>query len=286
MQLLKTKPAKIAMAACAALAMLAAVFFLQPGPGKSEIPITLPELTQEETALLTQQAQGVAIDIDAVLRQTQAEATNTSLLPSTQSTAAVLQTLTTLQPTAVAATTILRTQAVQPVTSTAPATTTAKTTTTTSTISTTVTTTTTTTTAKAQLTCTISVRCNTVLDKLDRLSPAKKDIVPASGVILQSRTVSFTEGESVFDVLKRVTQSERIHMDFDNNPMYNSAYIAAIANLYERDCGELSGWMYRVNGVFPGYGCGKYTLKQGDAVEWLYTCDLGKDIGGEGITQR
>ena len=281
MQLLKTKPAKIAMAVCAALAVLAAVFFLQPGPGKSDIPVTLPALTQEVTALLTQQAQGVAIDVDAVLRQTRAEMAKTSKttamtlsqasIPTTTSfiTAAIKTTATTIKPATSTTTTIT------PSTSTTATSTTVTTTTTTAT-----------TTAKAQLTCTISVRCNTVLDKLDRLPPAKRDIVPANGVILQSRTVSFTEGESVFDVLKRVTQSEKIHMEFENNPMYNSAYIAAIGNLYERDCGELSGWMYRVNGAFPGYGSGKYALKQGDAVEWLYTCDLGKDIGGEGITQR
>ena len=121
---------------------------------------------------------------------------------------------------------------------------------------------------------------------MDKLSPAKQSIVPSNGIILQTKTVSFTEGESVFDALRRVTQSERIHMDFESNPMYSSVYIAAVGNLYERDCGELSGWMYRVNGTFPNYGCSKYTLKAGDTVELLYTCDLGKDIGGEGISQR
>jgi len=121
---------------------------------------------------------------------------------------------------------------------------------------------------------------------MDRLTPTKKDCVPANGILLPTKAVSFIEGESVFDLLKRVAQSEKIHLDFENNPLYNSAYVAAIGNLYERDCGELSGWMYRVNGVFPNYGSSKYILKQGDVVEWLYTCDLGKDIGGEGISQR
>ena len=37
--------------------------------------------------------------------------------------------------------------------------------------------------------------------------------------------------------------------------------------------------MYRVNGVVPNYGCGQYTLKDGDRVEWLYTCNLGQDVG-------
>ena len=61
---------------------------------------------------------------------------------------------------------------------------------------------------------------------------------------------------------------------------YGSVYVQGINNLYEFSCGELSGWMYRVNGVFPNYGCSKYVLKDGDVVEWVYTCDLGRDVGG------
>ena len=38
--------------------------------------------------------------------------------------------------------------------------------------------------------------------------------------------------------------------------------------------------MYKVNGWFPNYGCSRYSLKQGDVIEWVYTCDLGRDVGG------
>lgn len=69
-------------------------------------------------------------------------------------------------------------------------------------------------------------------------------------------------------------------MEFSNTPMYNSAYIEGINNLYEFDCGELSGWAYKVNQWFPNYGASRYLLKDGDVIEWLYTCDLGTDIGG------
>ena len=46
------------------------------------------------------------------------------------------------------------------------------------------------------------------------------------------------------------------------------------------DCGGSSGWMYSVNGWFPNYGCSQYVLQPGDVLCLLYTCDLGKDIGG------
>lgn len=131
-----------------------------------------------------------------------------------------------------------------------------------------------------QLTCTLSIRCDTIFNNMNLLKEEKKTLVPSDGVILAPITVTFSEGESVFDVLKRVTRERRIHMEFENTAIYNSAYIEGINNLYELDCGDLSGWMYKVNGWFPNYGCSRYQLKQGDVIEWVYTCDLGYDVGG------
>lgn len=130
------------------------------------------------------------------------------------------------------------------------------------------------------LECTVSIRCDTVLRHMDWLAPEKHGLVPRDGVILAEQTVTFYEGESVFNLLLRETKKHKIHMEFVNTPIYKSAYIEGIANLYEFDCGELSGWMYRVNGEFPNYGCSRYILHEGDRVEWVYTCDLGADVGG------
>ena len=101
------------------------------------------------------------------------------------------------------------------------------------------------------------------------------------GWLLPATQVEFHEGESVFDVLRRVCRDKGLHMEFSNTPMYNSAYIEGIGNLYEFDCGEQSGWMYAVNGWYPNYGCSRYALKDGDTVTWVYTCDYGKDVGGD-----
>lgn len=131
-----------------------------------------------------------------------------------------------------------------------------------------------------KLTCTLSIRCDTILNNMHLFNEDKLGVLPADGVILDISTVTFSEGESVFDVLKRVTRERRIHMEFKFTPVFNSAYIQGIHNLYEFDCGDLSGWMYKVNDWFPNYGCSRYQLKQGDVIEWVYTCDLGKDVGG------
>lgn len=131
-----------------------------------------------------------------------------------------------------------------------------------------------------QSTCTLTIRCDTLVGQPEDLDAAKAELVPANG-LLYSATVSFTAGESVFDVLQRAMQEAGIPMEFTSVPVYGSAYIEGIANLYEFDCGPLSGWVYSVNGVFPNYGCSKYTLKDGDQVLWQYTCDLGADVGGD-----
>ena len=130
------------------------------------------------------------------------------------------------------------------------------------------------------LTCTVSISCAAILENLDRLNAEKADLIPADGVLLAPAAVEFAEGESVFDVLKRVCRENKIHMEFSETPVYQSAYNEGIGNLYEFDCGEGSGWMYRVNGEFPNYGCSRYTLADGDTVEWVYTCDFGADVGG------
>ena len=137
----------------------------------------------------------------------------------------------------------------------------------------------------APLTCTISISCATILDHLDELDPEKVELVPEDGWILAPVTVEFTAGQNMFDVLLATVKANAIHMEYQNTPMYETAYIEGIGNLYEFDCGALSGWMYRVNGWFPNYGCSRYAVQAGDVIEWMYTCDLGSDVGGGGVSQ-
>jgi hypothetical protein len=133
---------------------------------------------------------------------------------------------------------------------------------------------------KKALTVTLSVSAATILNNLDSFNKDKLEVLPKDGVIYKAQKVIFYEGESVFDVLLREMKKNKIHMEFEITPIYNSNYIEGINNIYEFDCGELSGWMYQVNGWFPNYGASRYALKDGDVVGWVYTCDLGRDVGG------
>ena len=128
--------------------------------------------------------------------------------------------------------------------------------------------------------CTVSISCASILEHMELCSEEKRELVPEDGWLLEPVEVTFQEGQSAFDVLQQVCRDNRIHMEFSMTPVYNSAYIEGIGNLYEFDCGEESGWMYAVNGWFPNYGCSQYQLQDGDTVTWVYTCELGKDVGG------
>ena len=130
-------------------------------------------------------------------------------------------------------------------------------------------------------TCTITIRCDTILENMDNLKSGKNQYVPSNGVILAKSKISFDDGDTVFDVLKKACSLAGIQLEYSWTPMYDSYYIEGINNLYEFDCGNESGWMYKVNGWFPNYGCSSYNLKEGDDIVWCYTCNgLGADVGG------
>lgn len=133
---------------------------------------------------------------------------------------------------------------------------------------------------KPTYSCTIEIRCDTILSNRQDLRPGLDVYVPDSGTILPTTTVTFTEGETVFDVLKRICDARGIQIEYSYTPMYGSYYIEGINHLYEFDCGQQSGWMYKVNGWFPNYGCSSYKLEAGDTIVWAYTCKgLGTDVG-------
>lgn len=130
--------------------------------------------------------------------------------------------------------------------------------------------------------CTVEIRCDTILQHMDRLSPGKDIYVPADGVLLPAVELSFQPGETAFDLLRRACQQADIPLEYSWTPLYDSYYVEGIGHLYEFDCGSQSGWMFRVNGAFPNLGSSDFVLSDGDSVSWLYTCTgLGADVEGQ-----
>lgn len=119
-------------------------------------------------------------------------------------------------------------------------------------------------------TVTISISCKNAVDKTDNSK------IPQNGIILDDTEFSIDEGDTVFDVLISAAKKNKIPLDYNSSG--DTVYIKGINGLYEFDCGELSGWMYKVNGKTPNVGCSGYKLKDGDVIEWVYTANIGKDL--------
>lgn len=125
---------------------------------------------------------------------------------------------------------------------------------------------------------TIAIRCDKAVANWDNLREEVRDerIVPKSGVILQTTSVDIAEGDTVFTVLANICKRLGIQMEYEGGA--GSVYIKGIHNLYQFDCGSLSGWMFSVNGKYSDTGSSVYKVKAGERIVWDYTCDLGRDL--------
>ena len=116
---------------------------------------------------------------------------------------------------------------------------------------------------------TLSVRCDSIKD-------SGSDKVPEGGVLLDEYRLAFYEGETVSDILVRAAKEKKLQLEIDGSG--EASYVRGINYIYEFDFGELSGWVYRVNGEIPSKGCGSYKLSDGDCVELVYSLEAGRDI--------
>lgn len=139
--------------------------------------------------------------------------------------------------------------------------------------------------------CTVRIKCNTIYDNLSKLKSGKKDFLPSNGVILNNVKVELNGGESAFDVIKKACEenvctdnckyckANGVQIEYTYTPAFNNYYIEGIHQIYEKDCGTQSGWMYSVNGVFPDVDTSSYSVSPGDVIVFSFTCNMGEDIG-------
>ena len=114
--------------------------------------------------------------------------------------------------------------------------------------------------------CYVTISCKTAVDS-GKLSDIMQGLLPADGMILDCYEVRYDDGASAFDVIAAAAKENKIHMEYKGGK--SLPYIEGAENLYEFDCGPESGWMYKVNGWFPNYGCSRYQLKEGDTISVL-----------------
>lgn len=117
-------------------------------------------------------------------------------------------------------------------------------------------------------TVTMTIRCDTVAGKAEH--------IPENGVVLEETAFEIEENETVYDILTQAAKKYSVHVE--NSGGDGLVYISGINYLYEFDYGGLSGWMFFVNGEEASVGCDSFILSDGDKIEWLYSCEMGKDL--------
>ena len=116
---------------------------------------------------------------------------------------------------------------------------------------------------------TLSISCEAIAGQSD------DGHIPDDGVILPETEIGINSGDTVYEVLKRASKKFGIQVDVKGT---SQVYVSGISYIYEFDFGEMSGWLYFVNGESPSVSCGEYLLSDRDSVEWRYTVDLGKEF--------
>lgn len=129
---------------------------------------------------------------------------------------------------------------------------------------------------------TIAIRCDAVFNHYDDLDESLKNdkFVPSDGYILHETKYSLEKDETAYDLLVRATKENKIPLDSENAAAsaFGTAYIKGINSLYEKSCGDFSGWMYIVNGEMLNVGSSEFILNDNDIVEFIYVCDYNTDL--------
>ena len=123
----------------------------------------------------------------------------------------------------------------------------------------------------------IAIRCDRAL-ACETLKEETRAILPENGVIGEGELTLY-EGDTAFTALTRYCKEHKIALASVGATRYG-VYVEGIGGLYELDGGASSGWMFSVNGEFPGKSAGDVSVVDGDEILWVYTLDLGKDVEG------
>lgn len=111
---------------------------------------------------------------------------------------------------------------------------------------------------------TLSIRCDTVVGQAEH--------IPANGVILPETAFPIARGDTAISLLTEAARTHSLRMDM------SGGYVSGIQYLYEFDFGDLSGWIYQINGQTASVGADQYILQDGDHIAWRYSCDMGNDL--------
>ncbi|RXT05646.1 S-layer homology domain-containing protein, partial [Ammoniphilus sp. CFH 90114] len=110
------------------------------------------------------------------------------------------------------------------------------------------------------------------------LKTIKVTVKGLDGVLVLDTSVNISSTATPYQVLVEAIGLDKVKTRGSGS----SLYVTEIQGLAELAHGPESGWNYSVNGIFPSASAGEYSLNNQDHVSWLYTKDLGNDVGNTG----
>ncbi|ACV62816.1 Ig domain protein group 2 domain protein [Desulfofarcimen acetoxidans DSM 771] len=135
---------------------------------------------------------------------------------------------------------------------------------------------------------TVKVR---VMDNVQRLAGDMPNISPAYrepfGEILPWTEVKITGGLTIRGALEKALAAKGITAYGAESylsgigPVISEDGSRTVDKLSEFSSGNKSGWMVTLNDWFINAGANTFMVKDGDIIEWCYTCDLGADLGAD-----
>ena len=114
-------------------------------------------------------------------------------------------------------------------------------------------------------TVTVTIECKT----LETVDKDLMDSVSDNGVMLSDTEIEIAEDKTVIDLLTEMG------IDF----LLSGNLIDSINGLATGDGGEMSGWLFTINGEFPTESADQVVVNDGDKIAFLFTCDWGEDVG-------
>ncbi len=116
-----------------------------------------------------------------------------------------------------------------------------------------------------EVTVKVEIDCTEILENINDLSPGLQKHIPKDGKILELTEITVKEGDDAVTVLKKTADKKGFVVDD------GGGYVKGINYIYEKSCGNNSGWVYEVNDEMI---MTEYTVKDGDVITWKYICDF------------
>lgn len=102
------------------------------------------------------------------------------------------------------------------------------------------------------------------------------DFPEESGIEDVSVPLTVAENSTALDALLLYGKLKEIPVTFSGGG--SSAYIQSVDQVKEKDYGDTSGWIYRLNGETLSQAAGTVVLQDGDQLEWLFVTDINETI--------